>query len=97
MWPKKLIAISDSTLHVFSILLQQIGKSLHPLPIPNEPWGSIGMDFVGPFPKSRGCNYLWVVICRLTSMVHLTPMKITIKSSELDSLYVKEIVHLHGL
>jgi len=70
---------------------------LHPLPIPNQPWGSIGMDFIGPFPKSKGYDYLWVVICRLTSMVHLTPVKTTIKASELASLYVKEIVRLHGL
>ena len=27
------------------------------------------MDFIGPFPKSHEFNYLWVVICRLTSMV----------------------------
>jgi len=70
---------------------------LHPLPIPNRPWGSIGMDFIGPFSKLRGYNYLWVVICRLTSMVHLPPVKTTIKASKLASLYVKEIVHLHGL
>src|SRR5882762_3610459 len=55
------------------------------------------MDFIGPFPKLKGYDYLWVVICRLTSMVHLTPMKTTIKASELASLYVKEIVCLHGL
>src|ERR1700676_5050035 len=70
---------------------------LHPLPIPNRPWGSIGMDFIGPFPKSKGYDYLWVVICRLTSMVHLTPVKTTITASKLASLYVKEIVRLHGL
>jgi len=28
MWRKKLIMISDSTLHAFSILLQQMGRSL---------------------------------------------------------------------
>ena len=70
---------------------------LHPLPIPNRPWGLIGMDFIGPFPKSKGYDYPKVVICRLTSMVHLTPVKTTITASELASLYVKEIVRLHGL
>jgi transposase InsO family protein len=70
---------------------------LHPLPIPKRPWGLIGMDFIGPFPKSKGYDYLWVVICRLTSMVHLTPVKTTIKASKLASLYMKEIVCLHGL
>ena len=70
---------------------------LHPLPIPNRPWGSIGMDFMGPFPESEGYDYLWVVICRLTSQVHLVPVKTTIKASELALLYVKEVVRLHGL
>jgi hypothetical protein len=50
-----------------------IGK-LHPLPIPIKPWDSIGMDFIGPFPESKGFNYLWVIICRMTSMVHLIPV-----------------------
>lgn len=70
---------------------------LHPLPIPTRPWGSVGMDFIGPFPKSEGYDYLWVVICRLTSMVHLIPVKTTTTASELASLYFKEIVRLHGL
>jgi len=70
---------------------------LHPLPIPNRPWGSIGMDFVGPFPKSQGYDYLWVIICRLTSMVHLVPVNMTIKASELSLIYIKEVVRLHGL
>jgi hypothetical protein len=65
---------------------------LHPLPIPNRPWGSIGMDFIGPFPTSHGYDYLWVVICRLTSMVHLIPVNTTIKASELASLYAREVV-----
>ena len=36
---------------------------LHGLPIPNKPWESITMDFVGPFPEVEGHNYLWVVLC----------------------------------
>src|ERR1700676_4266299 len=55
------------------------------------------MDFIGPFPKSQGYDYLWVIICRLTSMVHLVPVKTTIKASELSSIYIKEVVCLHGL
>jgi hypothetical protein len=73
-----------------------MGK-LHPLPIPTKPWDSIGMDFIGPFPKSRGFNYLWVIICRMTSMVHLIPVHTKMKASELSWIYQREIVHLHGL
>lgn len=70
---------------------------LHSLPIPRYPWDSIGMDFLGPFPECDGFDYLWLVICRLTSMVHLIPLKTTTKAKELAWLYVKEIVRLHGL
>ena len=55
------------------------------------------MDFVGPFPESGGYDYLWVVLCRLTSMVHLVPIKTTTMASELAWLYIREIVRLHGL
>lgn len=70
---------------------------LHSLPIPTRPWGSIGMDFVGPFPRSKGFDYLWVVICRMTSMVHLIPVETTITASELAWVYVRDIVRLHGV
>lgn len=55
------------------------------------------MDFVGPFPTSKGFDYLWVVICRLTLMVHLVPINMTIKASKLTWLFIKEIVRLHEL
>jgi len=55
------------------------------------------MDFVGLFPESSDCNYLWVVICHLTSMVHLVPICTTTTTSKLAWLYIHKIVHLHGL
>ena len=70
---------------------------LHGLPIPSKPWESIGMDFVGPFPEVDELNYLWVVICQLTSMVHLIPVKTSTKATELSWFFLKEIVRLHGL
>ena len=73
-----------------------MGK-LHPLPIPTKPWDSIGMDFIGPFPEVKGYNYLWVVICRMTSMVHLVPVHTTMTAKELSWKYLREIVRLHGL
>ena len=70
---------------------------LHPLPILTKPWDSIGMDFIGSFPESRGFNYLWVIICQMTSMIHLIPVHNTMKASELSWIYWWEIVYLHGL
>jgi hypothetical protein len=48
------------------------------------------MDFIRPFPESKGFNYLWVVICRLSSMVHLVPMKTTTTATELAVLSVRQ-------
>ena len=55
------------------------------------------MDFVGPFLKSQEYDYLGVIICRLTSMVHLVPINTMVKASELSSIYIKEVVCLHRL
>ena len=35
---------------------------LHSLLIPDRPWKSIGMDFIGPLPKLNNFNYLLVII-----------------------------------
>ena len=51
---------------------------LHSLPIPNRPWQSIGLDFIGPLPKSNNFDYLLVIIDQLTSQVHLVPTTTTV-------------------
>ena len=78
------------------LYLKLMGK-LHELPIPDKPWSSIGMDFVGPFPEVEGYNYLWVIVCRLTSMVHLILVHTTWRATELSWIFVQEIMRLHGL
>jgi hypothetical protein len=70
---------------------------LHSLPIPTQPWASISMDFLGPFPKSQEFDYLWVVVCRLTGMTHLIPCTTKTKASELAYMFLKDIVRLHGV
>jgi len=68
-----------------------IGK-LCPLPIATWPWDSIGMDFIGLFPEVDRYNYLWVVICRMTSMVHLVPVHMKMTASQLSSIYIWEVI-----
>ncbi|OJT01681.1 Transposon Ty3-I Gag-Pol polyprotein [Trametes pubescens] len=55
------------------------------------------MDFVGSFPSSHGYDYIWVIVCRLTSMVHLIPVNTTNMADELAMIYLREVVRLHGL
>ena len=73
-----------------------VGK-LHSLLIANRPWESIGIDFVGPFLELEGYNYLWVVIYRMSSMVHLIPVNTKMTASQLSVIYMREVVRLHGL
>jgi hypothetical protein len=70
---------------------------LHSLPVPNFPWDSIGMDFIGPFRECEGFNYILVAIDRFSSMVHLIPTTTTVTALGVANLYVREIVRLHGL
>ena len=52
---------------------QKLQGLLPSLPIPDTPWQSVGMDFMGPLPQSQGNDYLLVIIDQLTSQVHLVP------------------------
>ena len=74
-----------------------IAGLLHKLPILLILWIAIAMDFIGPFLWSNGYNYLWVIMCHLTSMVHLIPICTTDMAADLAGTFLKEIVHLHGL
>ena len=53
-------------LHNLQPVKMQIASLLHSLPIPNRPWQSIGLDFMGPLPKSNNFDYLLVMIDQLT-------------------------------
>ena len=55
------------------------------------------MDFLGPLPKSNNFNYLWVIIDRLTSQVHLVPTTTTVTAKGVAWIVLKEVVRLHGI
>jgi Integrase zinc binding domain len=68
---------------------------LHSLPIPDRPWQSIGIDFMGPLPKANDCDYLMVIIDQLTSQVHLVPTTTMVTAKGIAWLFLKEIIRLH--
>ena len=70
---------------------------LHSLPIPDRPWQSIGMDFMGPLPKSNDFDNLLVMIDQLTSQVHLVPTTMTVTTRGIAWLILKEVMRLHGI
>ena len=80
---------------VMKDLNQKLSGLLHSLPIPDWPWQSIGMDFMGPLPVSNGHDYRLVVIGHLTSEVHLIPTTTQVTTKAVAWLFLTEIVWLH--
>jgi hypothetical protein len=59
-------------------------RLLKPLEIPEWKWENISMDFVVGLPRSpRGKDVIWVIIDRLTKVVHFIPMKQTSLAADL--------------
>jgi transposase InsO family protein len=55
------------------------------------------MDFITRLPRtSKGYDSIWVIVDRLTKVVHFISVKTTYKVSQLAELYMARIVSLHG-
>jgi hypothetical protein len=66
--------------------------------IPQWKWDEIGMDFIVGLPCTRvGYDSIWVVVDRLTKVVHFILVKTTNNSAVLAELYISRIVCLHGV
>ena len=56
------------------------------------------MDFVVGLPRtSRGMDSIWVVVDRMTKSAHFLPVRTTFNAYRLATIYVDEIVRLHGV
>ncbi|XP_073046258.1 uncharacterized protein [Primulina eburnea] len=77
---------------------QRPGGLLQPLEIPEWKWDNISMDFVVGLPKSRqGHDGIWVIIDRLTKSAHFLPVRMNYNLDKLATLYMDNIVKLHGV
>ena len=71
---------------------------LKPLPIPDSPWDSVGIDFVGPLPMSKeGHDYILVLIDRLTKMLKLRACNTSITASQTGRLLVEMLLDVGKL
>ena len=86
------------TCQLVKIEHQRPAGQLQLLDIPEWKWDHITMDFVSALPKTRSsCEMIWVIVDRLRKSAHFVPLKVGCSMEKLATIYVTEIVRLHGI
>ena len=70
---------------------------LQSLPIPTQRWKDFFMDFVTGLPlssdwKGNNCNFILIIVDRLTKMVQYEPVKVTINALGLAEVIIDVVV-----
>lgn len=69
---------------------------LQPLPIPNQIWTDISLDFVEGFRTSYGKNVILVVVDRFSKYCHLIPTAHPYYVVSIARLFFDNVFKLHG-
>ncbi|GJP81094.1 hypothetical protein CLOP_g11277 [Closterium sp. NIES-67] len=71
---------------------------LQPLPVPEQPWQVVSLDFITRLPPTtRGHEAILVVIDKFSKMGHFIPTHMTARTKETAQLFVRYIISHHGI
>jgi hypothetical protein len=91
------VAKCDTCRRVKAIYMKTTGP-LQSLPIPTWKWEDISMDFIVGLPRTtKGFDFIWVIIDRLTKIAHFLPVKTDHLVAVYAQLYIARILSLHGV
>jgi hypothetical protein len=72
-------------------------RLLQPLPIPEQKWESISMDFITGLPHVQGKDCIYVVVDRLTKFAHFFAISSKYSAAQVAESFFREVFRLHGL
>jgi hypothetical protein len=91
------VAKCDTCRHVKAIHMKT-ADPLQSLHIPTWKWEDISMDFIVRLPMTgKGFDSIWVIIDRLTKIVHFLPVKVKYTVATYVELYIARILSFHGV
>ncbi|CAI7867914.1 unnamed protein product [Closterium sp. NIES-53] len=71
---------------------------LQPLPVPEQPWQVVSLDFItGLPPTNAGHDAILVVIDKFSKMGYFIPTHTTARTEETAQLFLKHIISQHGI
>ncbi|PNY00428.1 hypothetical protein L195_g023708, partial [Trifolium pratense] len=69
---------------------------LQPLPLPQQVWEDISMDFITHLPMTHNRSCIWVIVDRLTKFAHFIALPGSFTAASLAPIFITEIYRLHG-
>lgn len=70
---------------------------LQTLPIPDQVWEDVSMDFIEGLPMSNSFSVIMVIMDRLSKYAHFSTLKHPYTAKLVAGIYIKDVAHLHGM